>query len=209
MGQVGRLVDNQIVSINVDITKCLSKYITREYPKADKLNTSQDETTQTQEKPPFKWRSLLLAFAISFAVAGVGSGLTELNAWYFQLKQPDWKPPDAAFGAIWTVIFSLSAISAWLGWHAIPSRGMRRLALIWWAMNAFFNVFWSLIYFKWQRPDWALFELPFIWLTVLVLIVIHWKYSRSASLLLLPYLVWVSLAGGLNWGTVQLNGPFV
>jgi len=86
---------------------------------------------------------------------------------------------------------------------------MRRLALIWWAMNAFFNVFWSLIYFKWQRPDWALFELPFIWLTVLVLIVIHWRYSRRASLLLVPYLVWVSLAGGLNWGTVQLNGPFV
>lgn len=173
------------------------------------MNPLNEDPLPTPEKPAFAWRSLLLAFAVSFGVAGLGSALTDLGDWYFQLKQPAWKPPDAAFGLIWSVIFSLCAISAWMGWHDLPTRGLRRFALMAWAANAFFNVIWSLIYFTWRRPDWSMVELPFIWLTIMLLIAVHWKHSRRAAWLLLPYLVWVSLAGCLNWATIQLNGPFV
>jgi tryptophan-rich sensory protein len=167
-------------------------------------------TDQAAVRPTVKvhWRSLLLAFGFSFAVAGIGGSLTVLDAWYFALNQPGWKPPDPAFGAIWSVIFSLCAVCAWLGWHACESLGQRRTWLVLWALNAFFNIFWSLIYFKWHRPDWSLMELPFIWLTILALMGFIYPRRRLAAGLLLPYLLWVSTAGLLNHATVELNGPF-
>jgi tryptophan-rich sensory protein len=153
-------------------------------------------------------RSLLVAFGLSFAVAGIGGSLTVLDSWYFALIQPAWKPPDPAFGVIWTTIFSLCAVSGWLGWHACPGREARRSWLVLWAVNAFFNIFWSQIYFKWHRPDWSMMELPFIWLTILALMGFIYPRRRLAAVLLLPYLLWVSTAGLLNHATVELNGPF-
>ena len=174
------------------------------------VGSSQRLGSSQAELPALKthWRSLLTAFVISFAVAGIGSALTVLDAWYFQLKQPAWKPPDAAFGVIWTLIFSLSAVSAWLGWHACLAKQDRLKWLTLWGLNAFFNVFWSLIYFKWHRPDWSLWELPGIWLSILALMVFIYPKRRMSAALLLPYLVWVSIAGCLNYATIVLNGPF-
>jgi len=154
------------------------------------------------------WRSLLVAFVVSFAVAGMGSWFTVLDAWYFALKQPAWKPPDPAFGAIWSAIFSLCAVSAWMGWHASQSRNERLQWLALWALNAFCNVFWSVIYFKWHRPDWSLIELLFLWQSIFILIVFIYPRRRLAAWLLLPYLVWVTTAGFLNHSTISLNGPF-
>jgi benzodiazapine receptor len=75
--------------------------------------------------------------------------------------------------------------------------------------NALLNILWSALYFKLQRPDWALYEVVLLWLSILALIVGLWRLSRWASLLLITYWVWVSIAAVLNWQTVQLNGPFV
>ena len=67
---------------------------------------------------------------------------------------------------------------------------------------------WSFLYFRLRRPDWALFEVALLWLSVLALILVLARYSRVSSLLLAPYLCWVTFAAVLNWGTVRLNGPF-
>jgi tryptophan-rich sensory protein len=75
-------------------------------------------------------------------------------------------------------------------------------------INALLNIVWSALYFKLQRPDWALFEVVFLWLSILVLMVGLWRLSRWASLLLVPYAVWVAIAALLNLQTVGLNGPF-
>jgi tryptophan-rich sensory protein len=180
------------------------------HSESEKVGSSQRLSSPQPDLPSLKshWRSLLVAFAISFAVAGIGGSLTVLDAWYFALKQPAWKPPDAAFGVIWTAIFSLSAVSAWLGWHACLSKQDRIKWLVLWCLNAFFNVFWSLIYFKWHRPDWSLWELPGIWLSILALMVFIYPKSRLSAALLSPYLLWVSIAGCLNYATIVLNGPF-
>lgn len=170
---------------------------------------SETQPVATQPSLRTHWRSLALALAVSFAVAGWGSSLTVLDDWYFQLKQPAWKPPDAAFGLIWSVIFTLCAVSAWLGWHAITSPQKRRQWLVLWALNAFFNVFWSLIYFTWRRPDWSMAEVPFLWLSILALVLFVFPHRRRAAVLLLPYLAWVSAAAVLNYDTIALNGPFV
>ena len=177
---------------------------------SEKIGSSQHLASPSRDLPSLKthWRSLLVAFAISFAVAGIGGSLTVLDDWYFALKQPAWKPPDPAFGLIWSVIFTLVAICGWLGWHACPGRRQRITWLGLLALNAFFNVFWSQLYFKWHRPDWSMIELLFIWQSIVFLMVFIYPYRRLSAWLLLPYLVWVTTAGVMNHTTIVLNGPF-
>jgi translocator protein len=154
-------------------------------------------------------KTLLIAFVLSYATAGIGAALTELGSWYGALRHPSWKPPDAAFGLIWSTIFTLCAISAWLAWRAATSPALRRRVLLLFGVNALLNIFWSALYFKLQRPDWALIEVVFLWLSIVVLIAGLWRLSRWASLLLVTYWLWVSIAAVLNLQTVWLNGPFV
>jgi len=80
--------------------------------------------------------------------------------------------------------------------------------LLLFAANGFLNVFWSLLYFRLHRPDWALFEVPFLWLSVLALIGLLGRFAKPAAWLLAPYLAWIGIAALLNWQTVKLNGPF-
>lgn len=155
------------------------------------------------------WIRLAVVFALSYATAGLGAALTELGPWYFALQHPAWKPPDAAFGLIWSTIFTLCAISAWLAWQAADSVHLRRRVAVLFGLNALLNIVWSALYFKLQRPDWALVEVVFLWLSIVALIMGLWRLSRWASVLLWPYGVWVGIAAWLNWETVQLNGPFV
>ena len=80
--------------------------------------------------------------------------------------------------------------------------------LIAFAINLSLNIMWSLLFFRLQRPDFALYQVPFLWLSIAVLIALMWRYSRTSSLLLVPYLLWVSFAAYLNFTIVQLNAPF-
>lgn len=158
-------------------------------------------------KPSF-WRAFAIALLASFAVAGVGGALTELGPWYFALKQPDWKPPDYAFGIIWSTIFTLAAFSAASAWTQAHSAAHKRRVVVLFALNGALNMLWSLLYFKLHRPDWALVEWAFLWLSVLSLVLGLRRYGRVAAWLNVPYLLWVSAAGLLNWQTLVLNGPF-
>ena len=151
---------------------------------------------------------LFLAVVLSYTTAGIGGALTDLGPWYYSLRQPDWKPPDAAFGVIWTTIFTLCAISGWLAWQAANTRVLRLRVAILFGINAVLNMVWSALYFKLQRPDWAMVEVVCLWLSIGALIVGLWRLSRLASGLLIPYWVWVSVASVLNLQTIYLNGPF-
>jgi len=153
-------------------------------------------------------RPILIAAASAIFVAVLGGLMTDIGPWYAQLKQPAWKPPDWAFGPIWTTIFALAAAAGVIGWRRVPTRAGRELMLALFAANGFLNVFWSLLYFRLHRPDWSLLEVPVLWLSVLALIVVLWRHAKGAALLLMPYLVWVAIAAMLNWQTVKLNGPF-
>ena len=149
-----------------------------------------------------------IAAASAVAVAMLGALMTYLGPWYAALRQPAWKPPDWVFGPVWTTIFSLAAIAGVNGWRRAPDRESRERMLLLFAANAFLNVLWSLLFFRLHRPDWALAEVPLLWLSVLALIVVLARFARPAAWLLVPYLVWVAIAALLNWQTVRLNGPF-
>ena len=109
---------------------------------------------------------------------------------------------------MWTLIFALTAVSGVLAWRAAPNRTAREWIIILFALNGFLNILWSLLFFRLRRPDWALFEVVFLWLSILLPIVVLARFSKSASMLLLPYLAWVSFAAYLNFVVVRLNEPF-
>jgi translocator protein len=149
-----------------------------------------------------------LAGLAALAVALIGMTITDLGAWYRGLEQPGWAPPDPLYGAAWTLIFALAAVSAVAAWSAAPNRRAAERIVGLFALNGFLNILWSLLFFRLQRPDWALAELVLLWLSVAALILATGRHSRIAPVLLLPYLAWVSFAGLLNWEIVRLNGPF-
>ena len=150
----------------------------------------------------------LIAALAALGVAVLGALLTEIGPWYKSLIQPAFKPPDAWFGPVWTLIFILAATAGATAWKQTPDRASRSWLIGLFAVNAGLNTLWSLLFFKLQRPDWALLEVGFLWLSIAALMWTMKSYSRRASALLVPYLLWVSFAIAINYATVQLNGPF-
>jgi tryptophan-rich sensory protein len=154
------------------------------------------------------WRPAAVAAASAILLAIAGGLLTTTGPWYKSLRLPAWKPPDWAFGPVWSTIFTLAAISAVMAWNAAPSAEFRWTLIVAYAVNGALNVAWSGIFFRMRRPDWAFVEVLFLWLSILVLIVVTAQASGLAALMLLPYLAWVSVATYLNLTIVRLNGPF-
>jgi translocator protein len=154
-----------------------------------------------------RWSALIAAALLASVVAALGALVTDLGPWYYHLNLPAWKPPDWAFGPAWTVIFALAALSGYLSWVSGPrdAREARILALF--LVNGILNIAWSVLFFRLHRPDWALLEVGLLWLSILGLIVLSAPRSPLASLLLVPYLLWVSFASVLNYSVVRMNGP--
>lgn len=151
---------------------------------------------------------VLAAAVAAFLIASVGALVTDLGPWYLSLEQPAWKPPDWLFGPAWTLIFGLAAIAGVYAWTNAPSAAARRQVVAWFSVNAFFNILWSALFFRFARPDWALLEVVFLWLSIAMIIMIPGRYSRVTSWLMVPYLAWVTVAGLLNLAIVRLNAPF-
>ncbi|MBI1186166.1 MAG: tryptophan-rich sensory protein [Alphaproteobacteria bacterium] len=155
-----------------------------------------------------RWRPVAIAAGAAAFVAVLGATITDLGPWYQALRTPAWKPPDAAFGMIWTTVFALTAASGVIAWRAAPKGAAREWLIGLFALNGFLNVAWSLLFFRLQRPDWALIEVGFLWASIVALIIATSAHARLAGVLLTPYLVWVSLAAALNFDIVRMNPPF-
>ena len=150
---------------------------------------------------------ILVAGAAAIVVAIWGATITDIGPWYRGLVQPRWAPADAAYGVAWTAIYACTALAGVTGWLAMPRWAEREWLLGLFALNGFLNIVWSLLFFRFHRPDWALIEVLALWLSVAALIVVIWRRSIWGAVLLLPYLSWVTFAGYLNMTIVRLNGP--
>lgn len=151
---------------------------------------------------------VVVAMLAATVVAVLGGTITDLGPWYEGLHKPAFTPPRPIFPIAWTTIFALAALAAVSAWRAAPNVRISDTVIGLFALNGFLNVLWSLLFFRLQRPDWAFVELMLLWLSIAGLILYCRRLSRIASLLLVPYLAWVSAAGTLNWFVVQLNAPF-
>jgi translocator protein len=152
-----------------------------------------------------RWKPIAAAALAAAAVAGLGALTTDLGPWYFHLKKPSWQPPDWLFGPAWTLIFALAALAGVLYWRRDENKDHRQRVLAAFALNAFLNTLWSLLFFRLKRPDWALYEVGFLWLSIVLLMVLLARNSQKSAWLLLPYLLWVSFASFLNLTIVNLN----
>jgi tryptophan-rich sensory protein len=156
-----------------------------------------------------RWKPVLAAALAATAVGGLGALTTELGSWYYALQKPSWQPPDWLFGPAWTLIFALAALAAVLYWRAVDDRESRLRVLAAFAINAFLNTLWSLLFFRLKRPDLALYEVGALWLSILALILLLRRGSALAAGFIVPYLLWVSFAAYLNLTIVRLNAPFL
>lgn len=151
---------------------------------------------------------VIAAIAWAVILGGAGGLLTEIGAWYKNLKKPTWQPPDWLFGPAWTIILGLAAWALVLAWNGAETNADRAIIIALYAANFVFHFLWSPLFFKLHRPDWAQIEVVFLWSSVFAMCIWLRPYSVLASWLIVPYLVWVSFAAILNAKIVQLNRPF-
>ncbi len=143
----------------------------------------------------------LIALGTSLA----GSWFTRSGMeWYRTITTPEWTPPGTVIGAVWTVIFILSAISALLVWNAADAQHRSLIAFVF-AANAILNILWCYLFFGLHTIGLSIAEMALLNLTTLALIVLIWPTSRAASLLLVPYFLWVSFATYLTVRIWTLN----
>jgi len=134
--------------------------------------------------------------------------MTPIGTWYRNLRKPVWNPPDWVFGPAWTVILSLAACAGVVAWANSSEAGMHQRIAVLFGVNIILHMLWSPLFFNLRRPDWALVEVLFLWLSILALMIGLAPISLVASLLLLPYLLWVAFATILNLVIVRMNAPF-
>lgn len=142
---------------------------------------------------------------VTYAAAAIG-GLASARSgtFYQQLSRPDWDPPPSVFGPVWTILYLLMAIAAWLVWR---DRGFARAggALGLYLVQLAANALWTWLFFAWQMGSMAFLEILVLWVLIFATIVAFWRIRRSAGLLMLPYLAWVTFAAMLTYSIWQRN----
>ncbi|MEM8962919.1 MAG: TspO/MBR family protein [Acidobacteriota bacterium] len=136
-----------------------------------------------------------------------GALVTSPGAWYAGLDKPPWTPPNWLFGPVWTVLYIMIAVAAFLVWRRAGGVGPARWAFVAWGVQLALNAAWSWIFFSLRRPDWAFIEIAVLFVAIVVTMVLFARWSRPAMGLLVPYLFWVSFAAALTLRIWQLNGP--
>jgi translocator protein len=144
-------------------------------------------------------------FVLSFAASAVGAVASiEAKAFYGQLAQPAWAPPAWLFGPVWTVLYAMMAIAAWLVWRAGGFRA-NRVAISFFLVQLALNALWSWIFFAWHLGALAFAEVALLWVLIVATFVFFWRARPLAGALLIPYLLWVGFASVLNYALWQLN----
>ncbi|MBD3261770.1 MAG: tryptophan-rich sensory protein [Candidatus Altiarchaeales archaeon] len=131
--------------------------------------------------------------------------VTGVDSWYSNLEKPSFNPPNWVFGPVWTILYILMGISLYLIWKSdlelssnIPQIGLFLAQLV-------FNSLWSIVFFGLQQLFWALIVIIILWTLILLSISYFKKISKTAAILLIPYLLWVSFATLLNYSIIMLN----
>ncbi|MEW9122732.1 MAG: TspO/MBR family protein [Thermotaleaceae bacterium] len=151
---------------------------------------------------------IIIAIGIALAVGGLSSFLTRNTMEiYQQLKQPAFAPPGWVFPIVWTVLFVLMGIAS----YRVYLKGIEKTevqnALMLYGLQLTANFFWTIIFFRWGLRGFAFIWLIFLWILIILTTMKFYKLDKVAAYLMVPYILWVSFAGLLNYSIWQLNRP--
>lgn len=153
---------------------------------------------------------LVIFIAVCYVAAGIGSlftiPATSTGGWYAALPKPPWTPPGWVFGPVWTLLYTLMGIAAWLVWRQRGSVRAAAAPLALFTMQLVLNVAWSIIFFGQRQPGIAMIDITLLWLAILATMIVFWKVHAVAGWLFLPYFLWVTYAATLNFGIWQMAG---
>ncbi len=146
----------------------------------------------------------LLAWVLAAFAAGAVGAIASVDAasFYAQLARPLWAPPGWIFGPVWTTLYALMGVAAWLVWR---SPGSKRLALGLFGAQLAANALWSWLFFAWHLGALATVEVFVLLALIAATVATFWRSSRLAALLLVPYFLWVSFASVLTWAVWRSN----
>ena len=142
--------------------------------------------------------------AAAFAAGAVGAiASVDAASFYAQLSKPSWAPPAGVFGPVWSALYALMGVAAWLVWR---SPGSKAVALGLFCVQLAANALWSWLFFAWHLGALAAVEVLVLLALIAATVAAFWRTSRPAALLLVPYALWVSFASALTW-TVWRSNP--
>ena len=159
---------------------------------------------RTSHKTHINWKKLIFSFGIVFLFAVIGSFLTFQHTggiWY-NLVKPSITPPAWVFSVTWSILFVFIALSLYFALTNVKSRKQKHAVEISFGANFIFGVAWSFFFFMLRKPVYAFYDLILLWISIIAMILITSRISKKSAWLLVPYLVWVSFAGALNYLTI-------
>ncbi len=150
--------------------------------------------------------ALAASLFVCLAAGGLGSLATsaKIPTWYATLAKPSWNPPNWLFGPVWTTLYVLMAVAAWMVWNRRAHVGAQA-ALVLFAVQLVLNTLWSFLFFGAESPAAAMLEILVLWIAIAATIWSFRKISPPAAWMLAPYLAWVSFASCLNYAIWTLN----
>lgn len=146
---------------------------------------------------------LVLWVLVSLGAGLVGSQFMP-GEWYAALVKPSWNPPSTVFAPVWTTLYVMMGVAAWMVWRKAGFGGARG-ALALFFLQLILNGAWSYLFFGAHLPMVAFFEIVLLWLVILTTLVSFWRVRPVAGALLIPYLCWVGFAAALNFQLWRLN----
>lgn len=150
---------------------------------------------------------LVVSIVVSQVAGGLGAIFTTpaIPTWYASLNKPAFNPPNWVFFPVWTTLYALMGIAAFLVWRRGLHERRVRVALVIFAIQLILNLAWTIIFFGLYSLFGAVVAIVLLWLAIVVNIVAFWRISKVAGALLIPYILWVSFAGLLNVSVWMLN----
>ena len=148
----------------------------------------------------------LAVFIVANFIAACSGAFFRPGDWYEALNHPSWRPPNWLFPVVWTPMYAIIAVSGWMIWQAAGWSG-GSMALAVYGLHLVLNFLWSGLFFGMRRLDYAFYELLLLWGTLVATMILFNAIDPMAMYLLIPYLIWVTFAGFLNYRVWQLNKP--
>lgn len=150
---------------------------------------------------------LVITLIIVFIVGGIGSAATypQIPLWYVNVIKPSWAPPGWLFGVVWTILYILIGTSLFMVWRKGLETKEAKIAIVVFAAQLGLNLLWSLVFFGLHSILGGLVIIILMWLAIIANIIVFYRISKWAGLILLPYIIWVTIATYLNYSIYILN----